>query len=559
MTSQTQVMTGAQVPRSEALPPRILLVALWQAIVAIGLFAGAVFVWNMPQYAAENSTINSIVRLGDIVRYILVIFISLLGVASLYSAALILRMNNSGRLVAILLDFFLFGISVLLFGQLLGLFIGIDKLGETLWRNAVWLLGFPIGYAVVWASNKLFAEGDSMRDNVQKVGLGIMMIALFVILWQGGLAQSALDFVSALVQPATFISGIVMVLFLLAGITLVRSGTAFGETNAQRESWQGWLFLLPNFTNFLLFFAMPLLLSFYLSFTEYNVISPAEWTGLDNYASLVTLEFRTLPIDQPSGGQFSFGVTEIASIGFGTERLVIGARDPMFWISLGNTFRYCFMLLLLGVFPALLLALLLNSKIPGMQIYRAVFFLPSIAAVVGVALIWQWLYDPVIGFINYALNGLFPGTRINWLSDPNVMLVAVVIMAAWQVIGFNAVIFLAGLQAVPRELMEAGKVDGASPVTRFLRITLPLLAPTTFFVTVTTLISGLQAFSEMYVLLWATSDNARLTTVYYLYEEGFERFQFGNASATAWLLFGVIFIVTLIQFRLSNRNSAYGD
>jgi len=107
--------------------------------------------------------------------------------------------------------------------------------------------------------------------------------------------------------------------------------------------------------------------------------------------------------------------------------------------------------------------------------------------------------------------------------------------------------------------MEASTVDGAGPITRFFRIMMPLIAPTTFFVVVTTLISGLQAFSEMYVLLWATSDNARLTTVYYLYEEGFERFQFGNASATAWLLFIVIFIVTLVQFRLSNRSSAYQD
>lgn len=535
-----------------------MLIAVWHFLVAIGLIFGAIQVWNLPSMAGANDTIDQILRLGDVVRIFIIALLGIGIVGAVMSGLMIMRLNNTGRLIGLLLNIFLFALALLYFGHLLGLYIGIDHLATGIWRNALWLLGIPIGYVVIWLGNKV-APSEEARDTMQKVGLGIMGLALVVILWNSGLLQSAGDFISAFFQPITLITFVLMAIFLAVGVYLVRSGYTFGETIAERESWQGWLFLMPNFVNFLLFFALPLLLSFYLSFTNYNAISPARWIGFENYGRLLSLEFKTIPVDQSGSSAMTFGYSPLTEISLGGNKLVIGAQDPFFWVSLGNTFRYCLMLLLLGVVPALLLAILLNSKIPGMQLYRAVFFLPSIAAVVGVALIWQWLYDPVIGFINAALKFFNPGLQVNWLSDPNVMLLAVVIMAAWQVIGFNAVIFLAGLQAVPRELMEAGKVDGAGPATRFLRITLPMIAPTTFFVVVTTLISGLQAFSEMYVLLWATSDNARLTTVYYLYEEGFERFQFGSASATAWLLFGVIFIVTLIQFRLSNRSSAYQD
>jgi multiple sugar transport system permease protein len=185
-------------------------------------------------------------------------------------------------------------------------------------------------------------------------------------------------------------------------------------------------------------------------------------------------------------------------------------------------------------------------------------------------MIWAWLYDPVIGYVNYTilqiinlLNGLFGTTiadpKINWLTDENVMIFSVTIMAAWQVIGFNAVIILAGLQGIQRDLVEAATVDGAGAWTRFRKIILPLLAPTTFFVVVTTLIAGLQAFSEMYTLFGNSTSNARLTVVFYLYQQGFQRFQMGYASATAWVLFAVIFIITIIQFRLSSRSKAYSD
>jgi ABC-type sugar transport system permease subunit len=528
--------------------PQVMLVALWQALLGVGLVWGGIQVWNLPEFF----------NLGEVVpRFIAVVILgaALLAFASAY---LIWQLKANGRFIALLMNFVFLALAVLMLGQVMGLYLGLDKLAEGLWRNAIWLLGFPIGYALVWLGWR-FREGEAARDWLTKGGLGVMMLALVVLLMLSGLPTSIVDLFRALFQPVPLLVLGLLVGFLVVGIHLTRDGARFGETIAQRESWQGWLFLLPNFVNFSLFFAVPLLLSLYLSFTDYNALNRPNWVGLNNYIGLLQLEFHTIPAEQASGSVLSQGYGEIVSIGLGENRLLIGARDQMFWISLGNTFRYCIMLLILGVMPALLLALLLNTKIPGMKFYRAIFFLPSIAAVVGVALIWQWLYDPIIGFINYAIRFFNPDAELNWLSDPNLMLIAVVIMAAWQVVGFNAVIFLAGLQGIPKEVMEASTVDGAGPVTRFFRIMMPLIAPTTFFVVVTTLVAGLQAFSEMYVLLWATSDNARLTTVYYLYEEGFERLNFGNASATAWLLFIVIFIVTLIQFRLSNRSSAYQD
>lgn len=206
-----------------------------------------------------------------------------------------------------------------------------------------------------------------------------------------------------------------------------------------------------------------------------------------------------------------------------------------------------------------------------MKFFRALFFIPSIAAVVGVALIWQWLYDPTIGYINYAIarvidviNSLLglqiTDPAIQWLTQDQTLLLSVVIMAAWQVIGFNTVIFLAGLQGVPKELMEASTVDGANRWVRFSRIVLPLLGPTTFFVTITTLIAGLQAFAEPFSLIGENNPTtAKLTSVYYLYNLGFGSFRMGYASAVAWVLFIAIFIVTVIQFRLSRSNTAYSD
>ncbi len=563
--SQPMAYSSGGAPARQ-LTPGLIGVLIWHGIVALLCFVGAIQLFQ----------VESFFNLGTFAPRLIGVLAAGVGLALLYAAFQIARFRNGGRLIGIFIHFFGFGLMVLLTLHLLGAFIGIDALAEGVFRNAILLLGFPIGYAIVALGRRLDAEA------VQKIGLGLMMLTLIALLGATIVTNSqavAADgsrvgspnfdltlgaFARALLRPDTLAALGLLVAFLAAGIVLIRAGERFGETLNQREAWQGWLFLLPNFVNFMLFFALPLILSFYLSFNNYSGLSEARWVGLDNYGQILGIDLVTIPADGSVTPTFRQFYQETGRVTFGGTTLVIAARDPLFWQSLWTTIRYCVLLLLLSILPALGLALLLNSKIPGMTFFRAVYFLPSIAAVVGVALIWQWLYDPVIGMINEGLSrlaALFGGgpVRILWLTDEQIMLYSVVIMAAWQVIGFNTVILLAGLQGVPRDLVEAATVDGAGPWTRFRRIILPLLAPTTFFVTVTTLISGLQAFSEMFALFGNSTSNARLTVVFYLYQQGFVNFNMGYASATAWVLFVVIFAVTLIQFRLSSRSKAYQD
>jgi len=263
---------------------------------------------------------------------------------------------------------------------------------------------------------------------------------------------------------------------------------------------------------------------------------------------------------------------ELARFSLFGSRFLIGAADKLFWLALRNTVVFSLMAVPLSVIPALLLANLLNSKLPGMKAFRAIYFLPSIAAVVGIALIWQWLYNAAVGYINYAITSVvnllnsIPGImlidpQVRWLSDTNTALLAVVIMSAWQWIGFNTVLFLAGLQNIPGELYEAATVDGAGKWAKFWNVTLPLLAPTTFFVITTAIISALQLFEQVYVLIPTEPpggpNNSTLSLVLYLYQKGFQRFEQGYASAVAWVLFVAIFGVTLLQYLRQRRSTAY--
>jgi ABC-type sugar transport system permease subunit len=225
------------------------------------------------------------------------------------------------------------------------------------------------------------------------------------------------------------------------------------------------------------------------------------------------------------------------------------------------------MALPLSVIPALLLASLLNSKAPGIKVFRAIYFVPFIAGVVAISLMWRQLMNSTVGWLNYIIssvvsfwNGLpltpeVTDPRIQWLSDADIALFSLVIVFAWQYLGYNAVLFLAGLQGVDRTLHEAAMLDGANRWQRFRNITLPALRPTTFFVIASMGIFTLQLFSENVVLFPTTTpigagpQNSTLTPVVYLYEQGFRRFAFGYASAVAWVLFLVIFAFTFVQFR----------
>ena len=253
---------------------------------------------------------------------------------------------------------------------------------------------------------------------------------------------------------------------------------------------------------------------------------------------------------------------------FGNSFLV-GTQDKLFWLSLRNTLLFCLVTVPLSIIPALLVANILNSKLPGMKVFRAIYFIPSVAAVVGVSLIWQWMYNAAVGWINYSitsgvgvvnqLTGLgIVDPQVRWLSSADTALLSIAVMVAWQTIGFNTVLFVAGMQTIPKVLYEAATVDGAGTWAQFRNVTLPLLAPTMVFVITTTLIQAFQVFEPIFIMTNPAGgpNNSTLSMVLYLYQNGFQRFRQGYASAIAWVLFLAIFAVTIIQFR-RQRGGAY--
>ncbi|MEO5953016.1 MAG: sugar ABC transporter permease [Chloroflexia bacterium] len=304
-------------------------------------------------------------------------------------------------------------------------------------------------------------------------------------------------------------------------IASVRPGKVREKTvwtgHRTREAMAGYLFLLPNFIGMIVFLAIPLLVSLWYSFTNADTAVPAkaQFVGLESYSYAL--------------------------------------QDDTFKQASLQTVGYLLGFLPLSIIPALFLAVLLNAKMPGRSIFRTAYFLPVVASVVGVALIWRWLFQYDFGPINTILGFIGLG-KVHWLESPQTAMFTVIVVSAWQAIGYNIVLFLAGLQAIPRSLYEAAEVDGANTWTQFRRITLPLLTPATFFVVITSLIKGLQEFAVPYTMFSKGGPaNSAMTAVFALYNEAFPFLHTGRASAMAWLLFVVIFVVTLIQFKIGNR------
>ncbi len=287
---------------------------------------------------------------------------------------------------------------------------------------------------------------------------------------------------------------------------------------ARREATVFYLTVSPWIIGFLLFTVIPMAISLYLSFTQWNVIKSPIFIGLDNYVYMFT-------------------------------------KDPDFYQSLKVTLLFTITSVPLQLIVALVLAVLLNEATYAVGFFRTAFYIPSIVASVASAVLWQWVFNARFGPINGLLRTLGLGTP-NWFSDPHYALWALVIMSAWGV-GGQMLIFLAGLKGIPRTLYEAAEVDGAERLTRFLRITLPMLSPTIFFNLIMSMIGAFQTFDSAYVISTAHSGqigNPQNSTLFYLlhlYQQGFSSLNMGYASALAWMLFIIILAVTL----LINRSS----
>jgi multiple sugar transport system permease protein len=232
-------------------------------------------------------------------------------------------------------------------------------------------------------------------------------------------------------------------------------------------------------------------------------------------------------------------------------------NDTRFHDALGNTMKFVFGVVPLTIVIALFIAVLLNSKIKGASFYRAVYFLPFVTSVVAIGTVWSWVFHTNHGILNYFL-GLFGAEGVAWLSAQHAM-TALIIMSVWQGLGFNVVILLAGLQTVDRQLYMAARVDGARPWQRMLRITVPMLSPSIFFLSVMGVINASRVFGEVYALFGGTPGpaNSALTVVYYIMQRFWE-WRFGMASAAAVVLFVILFAITLLQRYIGTKWVHYG-
>jgi len=274
-----------------------------------------------------------------------------------------------------------------------------------------------------------------------------------------------------------------------------------------------YLFLLPWLLGFLLFQAGPMIASLAISMTRWEIVTTPEWVGLGQYVNLV--------------------------------------RDDRFYLALYNTAYYVVLGVPTHLAIALLAALLLNVRIGGTSLYRTLYYLPSITPVVANSILWAWIFNTEFGLLNAAIRSLGLPAPF-WLQDPAWTKVAFVIMSYWT-IGAQMVILLAGLQGVPDHLYEAAAIDGAGTWQRFWNVTLPLITPSLFFNLIVAFIGAFQVFTHAYIITKGGPENATLFYVLYLYRAAFEDFKMGYASALAWVLFLLVLLVTLFQFRVANR------
>ena len=297
----------------------------------------------------------------------------------------------------------------------------------------------------------------------------------------------------------------------------------------QRDIIPGLLFLLPNIVGFLLFTAGPVVVSFLLSFSSWDLLTPPHWAGLANFRGL---------------------------LGFHGSPEGVRANDPAFWKYLGNTF---FMLLALPFHMAgsLGLAMILNRKIRFASLYRLVFFLPSILAGVAIYYLWRWMYNPEFGLVNGVL-ALFRVAGPHWLADPRWAKPALMLMGMWMSVGGTSMIlYLAALQNVPQELYEAASIDGANRWQQFRVVTFPSVAPVTFFILTMGIIGGLQSgFDSAYIMTGGGPFGATTTISYYIYTKAYVLFQMGYAAAIGWILFLIALAITLLNWKRGGQQIA---
>ncbi len=274
------------------------------------------------------------------------------------------------------------------------------------------------------------------------------------------------------------------------------------------------LFLAPTLIGLAVLSAGPILATLAISLTSWDLLTPPKLVGLDNFTALLS--------------------------------------DDRFMKALRNTFFFTIVSVPLGLAIAYGLALALNQRIRGISFIRTAYFLPVVTSTIAIALVWQWIYNADSGLLNQALEvvGVSPQ---KWLSNPTLAMPSIIAMSIWQGLGINVIIFLAALQGIPQELIDAANVDGAGPWARSRSVILPLLTPAIFFTGVLSLIGSFQVFDQIFVLVKPRPTDATITLVYFIYENGFKFFKMGYASAASWILFLIVAAFTAIYFWSQKR------
>lgn len=278
----------------------------------------------------------------------------------------------------------------------------------------------------------------------------------------------------------------------------------------------GYVLIGPIFLGLLTFYIFPVFQTFYFSFTEWGDFGGHKWAGLDNYKKVLS--------------------------------------DPNVWFAFRNTFLYAILMVPLSIAISIFVAVLVNQKIKGLTLYRTLYFIPVVTMPVAIGVVWKWLYNGDYGIINYLLSFIgIEGQR--WLTSPNTAMAAIIVVGIWSIIGYNMIIFLSGLQGIPKSFYESAELDGAGPIAKFFKITLPLLSPTIFFVIIITSIEALQMFDYVFVMIPEGSpalENTQ-TVIYLFYKYAFVLNDKGMGAAIVFLLFILILIVTIVQFRMQKK------
>jgi len=276
------------------------------------------------------------------------------------------------------------------------------------------------------------------------------------------------------------------------------------------ENWAGLIFILPALLGTFIFIVIPVICSFGLSFTSWDLLNSIKFVGIANYREIFT--------------------------------------EPLFLKILTNTIVFSLTTSIFGVIIPLILADIINKKVRGSEFYKTAYFLPFITPMIVIGIIWQWIFDPNIGILNHILH-----IHINWLYSTNFALPALIIVSVWKLIGYNMIIFISALSGISNSLFEAAKIDGANPIQIFKNVTVPMLSPTIFFVVIITAISSFQVFDLIYLMTEGGPLNSTNVLVYAIYQNAFEFFNVGKASAIAYVLFVIILSLTLIQWHFRKK------